>query len=72
MVYIRCLYLLLLSAASVSLATVADIESQLAFAFRNSSTWDNLINAFPISGGTASAVDVILNITLVKIMLTQN
>ena len=65
MVYIRYLYLFLLSAASVSLATVAEIESLLLFAFSNSSNWDDLVNAFPISGGTTSGVDVRLKITLI-------
>ncbi len=72
MIYIRYLCLFLLYAASVSLATVAEIESLLVFAFSNSSNWDNLANSFPISGGTASAVDVRLKITLISIKLIQN
>ena len=72
MVYIRYLYLFLLSAASVSLATVVEIESLLLFAFSNSSNWDDLVNAFPISDGTTSSLDVRLKVTLVHITLTQN
>lgn len=57
---IKHIFIFLLSAvlATTTLATVADIESLVVFAFANSSTWDNLVNAFPETGGTGSDIQV--------------
>lgn len=70
MLYIKYSFVFLLSAASVVLATVAQIEQQLGFVSSNSTNWNNLLNAFPATGGSATAVLVSLKVTLVNVKLT--
>ncbi|KJA28755.1 hypothetical protein HYPSUDRAFT_618359 [Hypholoma sublateritium FD-334 SS-4] len=63
MVYINLKYstVYLLSAVSVVLATFAEIELQLGFVSSNSTNWDNLLNAFPTTGGSLTeAIDILI------------
>lgn len=69
MVYIKYSFVFLLSISSIVLATVAEIETLLGFAFSNSSNWDNLINAFPTTGGSFNDVFVSLKSTLGNVKL---
>ncbi|KJA22093.1 hypothetical protein HYPSUDRAFT_215912 [Hypholoma sublateritium FD-334 SS-4] len=61
MVYIKYSLVFLLCAASVALATLAQIKQQLSFVSSNSTNWGNLLNAFDTSGESeAVAIDILI------------
>ena len=62
MVSFKYSFVLLISAASVALATVAQIEAQLNLCSDNATNWNNLLSDFP--GSTTAASSTVVNVSL--------